>query len=113
MPSSQILAISCLFLTTFCDAQIIPERQPDGGGEYNFAHSDEITPAQRNAIIAMLQGNKQQLEKAGKWQAPVEQVTGFQWPIRQKTGINYNGFYGISNYVDENPAYPNQVLDYN
>lgn len=37
----------------------------------------------------------------------------FSWPIRKKAGLTDPGFYGISNYIDRNPAYPNLIQDYN
>jgi murein DD-endopeptidase MepM/ murein hydrolase activator NlpD len=36
----------------------------------------------------------------------------FGWPLKPLIG-NDPSYYGISNFVDENPAFPNQVLDYN
>jgi hypothetical protein len=34
-------------------------------------------------------------------------------PLKQALGYNDNGYYGISNYIDQNPSFPNQLLDYN
>jgi murein DD-endopeptidase MepM/ murein hydrolase activator NlpD len=40
-------------------------------------------------------------------------TTLFAWPLEQSNGLNDFGFHGISNFVDQNTAYPNLVLDYN
>ena len=91
-------------------------KQPDGGGDYRelIKIKDEISPQQRNSIINMLQENEARLRVEGKIQiAANPTVTAFAWPLKQALGYNDNGYYGISNYVDENPAFPNLLLDYN
>jgi hypothetical protein len=37
----------------------------------------------------------------------------FQWPLAQAPGFHEKGYYGITNFVDHNTAFPNQVRDYN
>jgi hypothetical protein len=91
-------------------------KQPDGGGNYQdlIAIKDELNPAQRSFIISMLQENESRLCSEGKLNPPLRTAaTAFEWPLKQAPGFNDNGYYGISNYVDENPAFPNQILDYN
>ena len=39
--------------------------------------------------------------------------TTFSWPIRQSDDFAYDYVYGISNFVDQNPAFPGQVTDFN
>ncbi|MEI9810095.1 MAG: peptidoglycan DD-metalloendopeptidase family protein [Bacteroidota bacterium] len=109
-----------LLLTCLAGIQTImsqpPSRQPDGGGNYAdlIKIKDEISPEQRAGIINMLKQNETVLRGQGRLQPQLD-VTGiaFSWPLKQALGNNDNGFYGISNYVDENMAYPNAVLDYN
>lgn len=36
----------------------------------------------------------------------------FIWPVQKATGTVYNDVWSISNYVDHNAAYPNQLTDY-
>ena len=36
-----------------------------------------------------------------------------QWPLRAAAHVHDPGVHGISNFVDQNTAYPNQLLDYN
>lgn len=40
-------------------------------------------------------------------------TTLFAWPVEQTNGLNDYGVHGISNFVDQNMLYPNQVLDFN
>lgn len=39
--------------------------------------------------------------------------TTFSWPIRQSDDFGYDYAYGISNFVDQDPAYPGEVTDFN
>src|SRR5687768_15907124 len=89
-------------------------REPEGGSAYQPQPSDEITPEQRATIIKKLQANEKALRTNGSLKTSERPAaTLFQWPLKQAPGFSDNGFYTISNYVDENPAYPNLVLDYN
>ncbi len=110
-----------LVFFSFCLASssaqnIPPVKQPDGGGSYRDLVNikDDISPKQRAAIIQMLQKNEATLKKTGYLERTANPTaTAFQWPLKQAPGYNDNGYYGISNYVDENPLYPNAILDYN
>jgi murein DD-endopeptidase MepM/ murein hydrolase activator NlpD len=93
-----------------------PVKQPNGGGDYRSLAQvkDEISPEQRTAIVHMLQQNETRLRSEGLLQTPANPgFIAFSWPIKQALNYNDNGFYGISNYVDENPSFPNAILDYN
>ncbi len=87
---------------------------PDGGGEVRFNAMDSMTKNEKDFIISELKKSELLLRQQGKLSSinnPT--VTTFAWPLKQANGFNDNGFYGISNYVDENSAYPNQLRDYN
>ena len=91
-----------------------PVVMPDGGGPYvmNAGVKDEMSAEQKAAIITMLKANEARLRQEGLLPLRNQTLqTGFQWPVSQPTGFNDNGFYGISNYVDENATAA--VLDYN
>ena len=109
------LLIPVLFIhfVTYSQSGVLP---PDGGGSYlaTAPVNDEITPQERASIINMLKANEASLRSSGKLVLPDNPTTtAFAWPIKQAPGYNDNGFYGISNYVDENPSFPNLLLDYN
>ena len=111
------LTTSVIFLFIFLlPAFAQPELAPVGGGSYTL-HSDskdEISPLQRAQIISDLKANEQQLRQAGKIvDALRPMATLFHWPLAQSDGFYDKGYYGISNYVDQNLAYPNQLKDYN
>lgn len=93
------------------------------GGKYEFAEqaNDDMTPHKKMEIVNMLKSSETILRRQGKL-ADVKSnpsnartsvaTTTFIWPIKQAVGYSDNGFYGISNYVDNNAAL-NQVMDYN
>jgi hypothetical protein len=118
MPKKFTILAAALLCISTSQAQP-PIQQPYGGGSYQQSMDvkDDISPAQRASIIAMLQANEARLRSEGKLpdfaNARNITVTAFGWPLKQAAGFNDNGYYGISNYVDENPSYPNALLDYN
>jgi murein DD-endopeptidase MepM/ murein hydrolase activator NlpD len=97
-----------------------PIREPDGGGYFTpLQAADEFSEADYQYMRQVIQQNKNQLEKQNLWAQPLPQITAFQWPTRLRSNLlgnqnpSYLGYYGISNYIDQNTAFPNQVLDYN
>jgi murein DD-endopeptidase MepM/ murein hydrolase activator NlpD len=113
----QIACLSFLILSSvFASIAQPAAKEPDGGGSYEAVNriEDELTPQQRQLIIQELQANEKQLRRSGVLK-PVNRtaVVSFLWPLAQTPGFNERGFYGISNFVDHNPAVPNQLLDYN
>jgi hypothetical protein len=107
------LCFNCVFLLPVSSQTVV---LPDGGGSYDarLKVEDEMSPEQRLSIIQQLQSNEAQLRSAGK--LPVDfqpQLISFQWPLQQSPNFNDNGYYGISNYVDNSPSYPGYLLDYN
>jgi murein DD-endopeptidase MepM/ murein hydrolase activator NlpD len=88
--------------------------RPDGGGEFKFQNTECLTDEKRAEIkrendrnIAMLraQGKLPDMDRA--------QVVALNWPTRPAATINDFDIYGISNFVDQNPNFPNQLLDWN
>ncbi len=100
--------------TNRSSAQIAsPVIEPDGGGQFLFEPKDEITDEQREAIKRQLQESIQELERRGVLAPAVPQVTLFSWPVSKAPGVLDYDVDGISNFVDQNLAFPNQVLDWN
>lgn len=94
----------------------VEAQEPLGGGSNSekMKPLDEISPQQRAAIIKTLQQNEAKLNTEGKIpkQNDLAEIT-LIWPTRQAAGFNERGYYGITNYVDQNAAFPNKLLDYN
>ena len=86
------------------------------GGEVIIPRNTEpcLSEAQRLAIQTRIADNIAQLAAEGKLQA-INTEGGhplFDWPVAQANGFNYNNVWSVSNYIDHNPAVPNQISDY-
>ena len=105
------LPFACFLLTFSIYAQ--PIKSPDGGGAFSQSiKQDEMSPQQRIGIINTLRSNEASLRAQGLLPTTNQpMVTGFQWPLKQAPGFNDNGYYCISNYVDEDNSAA--ILDYN
>lgn len=103
-----------LFVCVSIAAQDFKEAQ--AGGEYTIFSEQTIclTEESRAEIMAR---NIESVEKLTRLGIIKENTTksasSYLWPIHGKEGIDDFKVYGISNYIDHNPSYPNQVLDYN
>src|SRR5258708_6514321 len=85
------------------------------GGEYKIQKSICITDEQRAAIWKKINASIARLKAEGKLPEPdLQSTVTYAWPLLAAANLNDDyDYYGISNFVDHNPAYPNQVLDYN
>lgn len=87
---------------------------PDGiGGGALPMPTDEIDEAQRARIQAAIDRNVARLRAEGRLQ-PLRAGghTLFGWPLRLAHPLGDPGHHGISNFVDQNPSFPGQLLDY-
>lgn len=87
---------------------------PLGGGEYKHPVDLCISQENHQAIQARLETSKQELYSKKLLPLPKKvRSVPLQWPLQQASGFNYCSYYGISNFVDHNGSYPNQLQDYN
>jgi hypothetical protein len=103
-----------LMISISVHAQVhLGELSPSGGGPYQFQTVEEISPAQRQAILNMLEQNVQMLQQSGvELKKDPTLLISFSWPLRKAPGFTDNGYYGISNYIDRSAGGP-QLLEYN
>lgn len=102
-------------ITTICSCLQAQFNPQFAGGEYIMLPQDEITDEQRAAIFADIEANEALLRQLGKLQ-PINTksaAVALQFPMAWNDGFEGYNFYAISNYVDHNPAYPGQLLDWN
>jgi hypothetical protein len=86
------------------------------GGEYKLLDNTVcLTDEARADIKIQLQESINQLRAEGKLQELNSFLPPlFIFPVAGNAAVtNDYGFHGISNFVDQNPAFPNQLLDYN
>lgn len=85
-----------------------------GGGAVPAAEShDELPPFAVANIEHALAESAARLRAQGLLPAPrAPAVDNLAWPLRARPGYRDPDYHGISNYVDLNPAFPNQLLDW-
>ncbi len=86
----------------------------EGGGQYPPPlNAPELSLEQRREIEQATAGNIAKLRAEGRLAAPTESSVLFSWPVAPYNGNPIADGWGISNYVDQNPNFPNFLLDYN
>jgi len=116
MKSKITLLIFTLLFTGFCFAQI-----PDakfGGGEFIFNPEKKpcLTNEQRQHMIQTVGASIETLKRENRLLFS-ESSRGnhplFIWPVQKAGNVDFNEVWAISNYVDHNVNFPNQLTDYN
>ncbi len=87
--------------------------EPLGGGPSQTLPADEMSDAQRQSIMDQIETNRRMLEQAGKLGRPSPEVVALSWPLRKAAGVTDFDIDAISNFVDQNTAFPNQLRDWN
>ncbi|MBB4804860.1 murein DD-endopeptidase MepM/ murein hydrolase activator NlpD [Chryseobacterium defluvii] len=85
-----------------------------GGGEFSPKRTECLSESDRVQINSMLTANKARLtqeKKLSTHKALAHPL--FIWPVQKSPGSPYNEVWSISNHVDHNLNYPNQLQDWN
>jgi len=94
-------------------AQVPVVAQPAPAIFENPAPTDAISDAERARLVAATAANVARLTTEGRL---VPQKAGgdvlFQWPVKLTDGHPDRAGFSTSNFVDENPAFPDRLLDY-
>ena len=93
-----------------------PENVSDAfGGEYKLQDSICLTEEKRAEIQKQLQSSINKLRREGKIAAIDSSVPPkFIFPVRGNGAAESDyGVHFMGNFVDHNPSFPNQLLDYN
>lgn len=89
-----------------------------GGGEEVFPKSSEacISEEERSDLFKQVDLNIVQLKNQGRYMAPNKQGNHplFIFPVEQVDDAEtaYHNVWGLSNYIDHNPSFPNQIQDF-
>ncbi|XWN38515.1 MAG: peptidoglycan DD-metalloendopeptidase family protein [Balneola sp.] len=97
-----------LFMVNSSSAQFL---QPDGGGSVDLPE-DHLSTEQRLKIIQKLDISIDSLESLGVISKPKAIDVRFSWPLRAESHLFDFGYHGVSNFVDLNSAFPDQLKDY-
>jgi hypothetical protein len=81
------------------------------GGAIAEPIADDLSEAARADIQARLTRAAARLAERGRAEQGLAVQPRFSWPV-QDPGLDGFSYYGISNYVDHDPAYPDRVRDY-
>ena len=113
-----LLALVALFWPQAGGTRVLAQAEslsvePQGGGRFEQIPMDHISEQQRTDIQAKIHTNMLSLERKGLLPAARPDVVSLAWPLRKAAGVSDFNIEAISNYVDQNPAFPNQVLDWN
>ena len=117
-----LLAGACLVISAWLGAAPLPAASvvkppvtPEamGGGEFTFGLGDELSAAAEAAILAEIAQNQARLYRAGKLATPrAGAVVSLAWPLRPAAGFSDFSYYGVSNFVDNDLAFPNRLRDF-
>ncbi len=114
-PRRAVIWLGILLLVATGNAAMVLAQQvePTGGGEFSLLPKDELTEEQRAEIQQHLQASIQRLEQEGKFSNFSPMAVPLSWPVAKAPGVSDFNIDGISNFVDQNLSFPNQLLDYN
>lgn len=96
--------------------KIHPSNLNASGGKYRIPANFCLTDSKRSEIKSQLRNSIEDLHAKGKipQNSKLFLPPSFIFPVRGNgAAINDYGVYAISNFVDQNPSYPNRLLDFN
>ncbi|MBO9564306.1 MAG: peptidoglycan DD-metalloendopeptidase family protein [Niastella sp.] len=108
----------CYLVVLFCCFHASQAQQPIQGIRTGMVVPEKVKCAISSEgiqrIDRMIQDSIRSLQQKGVLSAATraEQVL-FNWPLRQAAAFSDPGYYTITNFVDHDPASPNQLRDYN
>ena len=87
-------------------------RPPDGHGVLAPDDAaDHMSPELDRRLVDEVNSNVARLQAAGKMPPKTQTLSAITWPLGPVNGAGTQ-WHGISNFVDLNAAFPNQVRDY-
>jgi murein DD-endopeptidase MepM/ murein hydrolase activator NlpD len=116
--------LTCLILFAFfsLSAQKVHQHQLDANTIYGYVESTKlecVTAAQRIRIEDQLTRNVDSLialgilprKSANRPEGTL--ITTLNWPLRKASGFNDPDYHFLTNYIDRNPTFNNNLQDYN
>ena len=115
--SKVLLAATVLVGSALASASEFTNAQPEGGALAPDRFADHFDLASATRLEQAMERGARHVRELGLSNLPPPgiaraAVSGLIWPLAPAPGEGVN-WHGISNFVDLNPAFPNQVLDYN
>lgn len=91
----------------------VNEIAPAGGGRFESIPTDQITDEQRERIQMDIRKNMDRLEREGRLESARPEAVPLAWPVARASNVTDFSVDAISNYVDQNLLFPNQLRDWN
>lgn len=89
-----------------------PSVEPSASGVVEIQrHGECLSEAERGRIRSMLDRNISQLRAEGRLPPSSPETTALDWPLAA-VGLANPGYHAVSNFVDLDSAYPDELLDY-
>lgn len=112
---TRLIVIQLFYILIFSDAPSLMSQidlPADGGGSAEFEKHTApcISNSERQHVNEIIIEN---IKKYKIQTEPKKMIVLYDWPIAQNPIFDFNSTYGISNFVDHDPAYPNQLEDWN
>ena len=85
----------------------------EGRSITDIGAADEMTNEQARDIQNRINENVVKLRSEGKLNLTAGQTVRFSWPVKKASGQTEFSIGFIGAFVDHNPAFPNQILDWN
>src|SRR5262245_56875326 len=105
--------LACLDLAFTALLALAPPSAPDGGGPWRPARTSCLDEASRQRIREEIARSIEKLTREGVLEPAAPAAVPLSWPMRGAASLPDPGYHGISNFVDQNPSFPNALLDYN
>lgn len=114
--------IEILFILSLCAVEINAQQLvPAGGGDFQIPNQNQcLSHTERQSIKKQLSKNVATLNQQGLLPISIQKngSAGFESPLKKGPNFTFNGFYGISYFVDHDPnatgsSQGNSNLDYN
>ena len=88
--------------------------EAEGGASPLHVKTECVSDAYRSVIHLELKNTMMRLRSEGILPMSTDRgsIVQFDFPMRWSPGFDDYGFYGISNFVDQDPNYPGFLLDY-
>ncbi len=84
-----------------------------GGGAFEPPAEAPLSEAERAEVWAQIRANRALLTETGMLsETPLRSRVEMGWPLRAAETLSDYGYHGVSNFVDQDPAFPNQLRDY-
>ena len=94
--------------------EVYKSEEMEGGNIRNLQAVDDLSPTLLRSMQAESKANIEKLEAEGRLKArSMHGPVRFVWPMKRASGLRLFSLGLVVSYVDQNPLFPGQILDWN